>query len=114
MERNELKEYRMILKELDLISCEIKRLNSVVADIGACAKSEALRREYELLWSEIYNKRLDIERAIASLSPTDRVILRLRYFEGLSWTAIAMRVSYSVDRVKHRAGMAERSLAKKG
>lgn len=54
-----------------------------------------------------------IEDAIASLDPTERDILRLRYIAGESWTRVALSVHYSRSAVFDIHAEALRKLADK-
>lgn len=54
-----------------------------------------------------------IEDAIDALPPTERIVLRGRYVEGRSWTAICQEVHYSRSRAFEIHDAAVRKLARK-
>jgi DNA-directed RNA polymerase specialized sigma subunit len=54
-----------------------------------------------------------IETAIDALDPTERTIIRGRYVEGRSWTAICQEVHYSRSRAFEIHDAAVRKLARK-
>ena len=57
--------------------------------------AEKLIAYYVKKQNELAAMQLRIENAIASLDPSERMILRMRYIEGESWTKIGFAVHYS-------------------
>lgn len=86
MTKHDLRTYRdteQELRNLKKMEREVGELDEDAAKVLALSKqrlTDQLRR---------------IEDAIASLTPTERDILRLRYIEGCSWTKVALSVHYS-------------------
>lgn len=52
-------------------------------------------QRYEKKLDELHQAMLDIEDTIASLEITERVLLRHRYLEGLTWEKISVAMNYS-------------------
>ena len=50
---------------------------------------------YKMKLERLYSERAAIEQAIESLEPIERMVLRARYIEGLSWEWVAERINYS-------------------
>lgn len=86
MTKHDLQTYRdtaQELRNLKKLEREVEALDENTAKVLADTKkrlADQLQR---------------IEDAIASLDPTERDILRLRYIKGCSWTKIAQCVHYS-------------------
>jgi RNA polymerase sigma factor (sigma-70 family) len=55
----------------------------------------ALREHYDNKLAELAELQLAIEKAIDSLEPTERKLLRHRYIDGLRWEDICVAMSYS-------------------
>lgn len=87
MTKEQLREYRTIKKEL----AELEVLGRKVERLG----SPELVEQYEKKSAKLSGDLLAIEKAIETLNPTERTLMRLRYIEGLSWQAISNRISYS-------------------
>ena len=58
------------------------------------AKNKLLAR-YCALAEELIRTQLDIEEAIASLGSTERLVMRHRYIEGLTWEQVCVAMGYS-------------------
>ena len=54
-----------------------------------------LQDRYRAKLAELAAEQLAIEQAIETLEPTDRMLLRYRYIEGLPWEEVCVRMSYS-------------------
>lgn len=54
-----------------------------------------LQERYRAKLAELAAELLDIEQAIETLEPTDRLLLRFRYIEGLPWEEVCVRMNYS-------------------
>lgn len=87
MTKAELKKYRSI-------KAELAELDRLAGKIDRHATDE-LRVQYEEKRSRLAAELLRIERAIDSLEPIERRVLRLRYIDGLAWFQVANKVSYS-------------------
>ena len=86
MTKEQLREYRAIKKELQTLEVLYKR----VARTGDAEMTE----RYEMLCQKANEELAAIESAIATLTPTERDLMRLRYIEGLSWQDICRRINY--------------------
>lgn len=58
-------------------------------------KHMELQRRYEANLVELAAEQLEIERAIETLDPTARMLLRYRYIDGLTWEEVCVRLCYS-------------------
>lgn len=54
-----------------------------------------LREHYRSKLDELTQAQLEIERAIETLRPTERDLIRLRYLDGLPWFRVAAGINYS-------------------
>lgn len=79
------------------------RLSGIVAKI---ADLDAVRRPKA---AELAQLRGAIEDAMVSLSPAERRLIRLRYFDGLPWEEVAKRMNYCES---HSRRLVSRALAK--
>ena len=88
MTKEQLREYRAIRDELTGLEALHKRLTS----IDPSGELPALYGEkIEALAGDLQR----MEETIASLGPTERALMRLRYVEGLPWQDICRRLHYS-------------------
>lgn len=86
MTKHDLQTYRdteQELRNLKKMERDVELLDEDAAKVLALSKQR------------LTNQLQRIEDAIASLDPTERDILRLRYIKGYSWTKIAQCVHYS-------------------
>lgn len=58
-------------------------------------KHDKLKKLYEAKVAELDARMAEIEAAIEPLAPTERDLIRLHYFQGLTWEEVAVRMSYS-------------------
>ena len=54
-----------------------------------------LQEFYRSKAAEMAAEQLAVEKAIESLPPTERMLLRYRYLDGLKWEEICVRMNYS-------------------
>ena len=117
MDKNELQQYQILLKEIEAIDEEIERLRdylkSPVKQCDSIIKSNNHYDKMADLVSKIadfddllidkkmalIDDRIAIEKAIDVLDSADRLLFRLRYIEGLKWEDVADKMGYSVQRV---------------
>lgn len=114
MTKERLRGYRDLLREnlalerqLDAVEATLRRQSKgdepedhgVPEDLVVQCRD--LRGRYEEKLKTLTGELLDIERAIDALPPTERLLLRLRYLQGLSWEAVCVEMSYSWRQV-HR------------
>jgi RNA polymerase sigma factor (sigma-70 family) len=65
-----------------------------------------LQERYRAKLDELLQAQLEIERAIDTLDPTERTLLRLHYIQGETWEQAAVTMNYSwrqVHRIHARA-----------
>lgn len=79
-----LDEYRELLKEKEYIENALDNVSN-----------EELALQYKLALETIEYKRLEIERLIEVLEPTERMLIRYRFFEGLKWNLVFKKLHYS-------------------
>ena len=87
MTKEQLRDYRSIKKELDTLEVLGRKIDR--------HGSLELVAKYEKERSKLSDELLAIEKAIETLTPTERTLMRLRYIEGLSWQAVCNRINYS-------------------
>ena len=115
MNKDDLKEYTSIKKELEQIQFKLKELEErktsiksmIISDMNVqtshnnnsiedlLIKIEECIEEYNKKEIKLYNKQLEIENCINSLEPTERIIARSRYIEGKTFEQIAVDLNYS-------------------
>ena len=61
----------------------------------AGARLDTLQRKYADLLAELANRQGEIEDAIAALDGIERMVMRYRYIEGLTWPRVADATFYS-------------------
>lgn len=121
MDKHLLKQFRRILREIDHLEAEKKRiLDNYLAppvlsgmpsshgDPDRIGNLVARRGEYQDMIDakidELINLRLDIEDAISGLPSCDRELIRLRYVEGWPWEKIAVELHYTYHHVLKKHG----------
>lgn len=87
MTKEQLREYRQMKQELAALEVLARKIER--------HSTEELRAEYDRIREKLVAELLRIEQAIETLDSTERTLMRLRYIDGLSWQAIALRISYS-------------------
>lgn len=101
MTQKDLLEYRALVAE----KAEIEEL---LAELSASSgwspekhavRSDEVNRYYIAKLSEISRKILAIETAIASLSPNERRLFRLRYLQGKKWDDVCDELGYCRQQV---------------
>lgn len=69
-----------------------------------------LQARYNAKLEELAAEQLAIEEAIEALEPTDRMLLRYRYLDGLTWEEVCYRMDYSWRQTHRRHGKALQKL----
>lgn len=69
-------------------------------------KHIALREDYARTVAKLTEQMAEIERAIAPLEPRERTIIRLHYFQGLTWEQVAVETNYTWRHVHRIHGAA--------
>lgn len=108
MTQKELSEYRALVAEKAQIE---EMLDELDASPGRSPEGHAIRgdevhRLYIAKQAEINQKLLAIEGAIASLSPNERRLFRLRYLQGKKWDDVCDELGYckrQVTRIHKKA-----------
>ena len=91
MTKDELSQYRSIKNEISQIERRIKAMDGRTDDVGA---TQSLRDLYHEKLQELTACQLRIEKAIESLSSTERVLMRMRYIDGADWIRVAETINY--------------------
>ena len=114
MTKAELRTYRWIKAEVHQLAAQIAVLRARATSAGTMnlsgmpptgggqdpvadvvAKIDELQRKYETLLAELLRRQKAIEDAIASLDGTERLLMRARYLDGMTWERVAEYISYS-------------------
>lgn len=117
MTKEQLQQYRTIQAELRQIEGKLAELEAPLYSAGAASitgmpmppsrvgtgsrqerladQTMELREYYHDKQKELAEKQLAIERVIDALKPMQRMVLRLRYIEGLSWEEVCTSIGYS-------------------
>jgi len=111
MRKDELRNYISLGKEINQLRLEIERLRAslhkaqVISDTPrgtdeqdklatTVAKIVDIETMLDAKINEYLIKRYEIENCISSLPPNLRLLMRLRYIEGMRWEAIACELNY--------------------
>ena len=126
MNKETLQEYSRIQMNIDLLEDEIaslqdrltsttKRLSSmpqnkkkdVLEELAAKKLDLQERLSKQLI--DAYSQRIKIESTIESLSEQEKMVMRLRYIDKLSWVSISFKLNYSERQIYY---IHERALKK--
>lgn len=101
MTQKELSEYRALVAEKGQIEEMLAELDASPgrSPEGNAIRSDEVHRYYIVKQVEIDRKLLAIEGAIASLSPNERRLFRLRYLQGKKWDAVCDELGYCRQQV---------------
>lgn len=91
MTKEQLRNYRSIKIETCQIERRIEELESRTTDLDI---TQPLRDLYREKLKELIDGQLRIEKAIESLNPTERELMRLRYIDGADWNDVADTIHY--------------------
>lgn len=69
-----------------------------------------LQERYNAKLEELAAEQLAIEQAIETLDPTERMLLRYRYIDGLKWEEVCVKIGYSWVQTHEHHGRALRKL----
>lgn len=69
-------------------------------------KHMELLSRYQETVKQLTEQMAEIEQAIEPLNPSERTIIRLHYFQGLTWEEVAVEMSYSWRHVHRLHGKA--------
>lgn len=90
MTKEQLRQYRSI-------KIEASQIERRIAELEGCGHydiTDPLRVLYRKKLEELVAVQLRIEKAIESLNPTERELMRLRYIDGVDWTEVAATINY--------------------
>lgn len=127
MTKAQLRAYKHLRQERDKLKGQIEELEAVVygpkgQGLDGMPRSgsgnndhiidrkgdrlDELRKLYDTKVAELEAQMLEIEQAIEPLEPTQRTIIRLHYFQGLTWEQVAVELGYSWRHVHRLHGAA--------
>lgn len=72
-----------------------------------------LQERYRAKLEELAAEQLAIETAIESLEPTQRMLLRYKYIDGLKWEEVCVRMNYGWTQIHEHHGRALKQLREK-
>lgn len=91
MTKEQLRQYRSIKIETSQLERRIIELELLGHDYDIV---QPLRDLYREKLRVLLDDQLKIEKAIESLNPTERELMRLRYIDGADWTEVAATINY--------------------
>lgn len=91
MTKEQLRLYRSLKIEIDHLEDRIVRLDMTGHNDDII---KPLREVYRKKLAVLIEGQLSIEKAIESLSPTERELIRLRYVDGAEWAEIGEVLHY--------------------
>lgn len=91
MTKEQLRYYRSIKIETSQLERRIIELELLGHDDDI---TQPLRDLYREKLRELIDGQLRIEKAIESLNPTERELMRLRYIDGADWNDVADTIHY--------------------
>ena len=92
MTKEQLREYRSIKIEICQLERRIYEMD-VLCHLNEDITYPLIRLYREKL-AELIEGQLKIEKAIESLNPVERELMRLRYIDGADWTEVAATIHY--------------------
>lgn len=130
MMKAELKKYRTINRECEQLGEQMIRLQSrILSPKGQAVTGEppsgsvdhdSIGKVYEIIDTlqkkycdkllELCELQLSIEQAIEGLDGTERILMRYRYLQGLTWEQVAEKMHYTYQWVCHIHGVALKKL----
>ena len=91
MTKEQLRQYRSIKIEI----CQLERRIEELEGLGYGENiTLPLRELYRNKLADLIEGQLRIEKAIESLNPTERELIRLRYIDGAEWFDVAETINY--------------------
>jgi DNA-directed RNA polymerase specialized sigma subunit len=91
MTKEQLRQYRSIKIEISQLERRIIELEMHGHDFEVI---QPLRDLYREKLQKLIDGQLKIEKAIETLNPTERELMRLRYIDGADWTEVAATINY--------------------
>lgn len=131
MTKEELQRYQAIVYERKQVALELEELRAMLYGVTSpqitglpgtsvrrrsavetnvtehTEELQALEEYYKELGAKLLRQQLAIEKAIDSLGPLQRTIMRHRYIEGMKWEEICVAIGYEWSQVHrfHRAAL---------
>lgn len=93
MTKEQLRNYRTIKREKRQIEQRLRNLERQPESEEEIL--QPLREFYASKLEELVSAQIAIEKAIETLTPTERDLIRLRYIDGLPWFRVAAAIHYS-------------------
>ena len=91
MTKEQLRQYRSIKLEACQIARRIEEIEDLSEDLNILTP---LRDLYKEKLQELVDGQMRIEKAIESLNPIERELMRLRYIDGAEWTEVCATINY--------------------
>lgn len=91
MTKEQLRQYRSIAREIEKLEERIVRLDMKGHNDDI---TKPLRDLYREKLKKLIDGQLRIEKAIESLNPTERELMRQRYIDGAEWLDVAASIHY--------------------
>lgn len=98
MEQNILEEHRQKVKEIKSISDQIRKIKALLyKEENESTKNtlNELVNKYEASFNSVYSNQLKIEKLIEDFDPIEKDLIRYRFFDGLRWEQVFIKLSYS-------------------
>ncbi|MCR4442158.1 MAG: sigma factor-like helix-turn-helix DNA-binding protein [Peptococcaceae bacterium] len=128
MTKEQLRQYRYLKKEIILLEEEIEKLRAsllappkpdglpksnyaVDRTANTIAKIVDLEKKLQEVINDYIAVRTQIEKSIESLQSDERLIIRYRYVEGMSWEEIAVAMNYTYRHVTRMHGWALKKMS---
>ena len=93
MTKEQLRNYQTMKKEKRQIEQRLRTLEKRPDADQSILRP--LREHYERKLAALVAAELEVERAIETLDPTERLLIRLRYIDGLDWHRVCAGINYS-------------------
>lgn len=91
MTKEQLRQYRSIKIEISQIERRIEELERIGHHENLTIP---LKEYYREKLGTLIDGQLKIEKAIESLNPPERELMRLRYIDGRDWTEVCATINY--------------------
>lgn len=91
MTKEQLRLYRSVAREIDQLEQRIVKLEMRGHNDDV---TQPLRDIYREKLKNLIDGQLRIEKAIESLTPTEREVIRMRYIDGAEWFDISDTIHY--------------------
>lgn len=130
MTKERLRNYQAIKKEQEQLKARMEALETAMyspkiphmSDMPGSGKPSGnameelvirhteLQEKYRAKLAELKAEELEIENAIECLAPTERMLMRYRYLDGLKWEEVCVLTGYSWTQTHEHHGRALQKL----